>query len=107
MRIGRCGEAEQSLQQAVDMRRRQQIRAARHQCDTLQCVVEGDTEMITAGRFLAREHDIAEARGFGANLAQFFIFERKLARERSRLLDIETQGEGCTGRHARGGQLPV
>ena len=60
MAVARGRQAEQRLQNAVDMRRHREILAAGHQGDALDRVVDRDREMVARRQLLAGEHDIAE-----------------------------------------------
>ena len=67
--ILRCWKTEQGLQQHVQVRCSLEVRPAHDMRDTLKSVVHHDGEMITRGRILAHEDDIApEARCAGRAL---------------------------------------
>ena len=53
-------EAEQRLQQAVDVGRGEEVRAAGHQRDALGGIVDRHRQMIAGRHVLAGEHDVAE-----------------------------------------------
>ena len=59
MVVARRRQAEQRLEQAVDVRRLEQVGAAHDVGDALRGIVDGDREMIGGRRILAREHDVA------------------------------------------------
>ena len=63
MAVARGRQAEQRLQNAMDMRRDRQILTAGHQGDALDRVVDGDREVVARRELLAGEHDIAEQSG--------------------------------------------
>ena len=70
MMVERRRQAEQRLEQAVDVGRGEQVAAAHHVGDALRGVVDGDGEMIAGRRVLAGEHDVAEQLGLGRDLAR-------------------------------------
>ena len=62
-------EAEQRLQQPVDMSGGEQILAAGHQVHLLQVIVDGDGEVIAGGGVLARQHHVAMGQRVGRDLS--------------------------------------
>ena len=54
-------EAEQGLQQAMQVGGREQVAAAGHQGDALVVVVDRDAQVVAGGQLLARQHHVAEA----------------------------------------------
>ncbi len=101
MVVARYLQAEQRLQQAVDMGRGEEILAARHQGDALQRVVDGDGEMVARRHLLAREHDVAVARRIGPHGLRLLVDPVELADAGERASDIEAEGEGLAGGDAR------
>src|ERR1700689_1994802 len=72
MVIDRLRQAEQRLQQAMNTGRPEQILAAHHVADALECVVQRDREVIAGRDFLARDDDVTPhqgRRGDGTGLA--------------------------------------
>jgi len=63
------GQAEQRLEQAVDMRRGEQVHPAHDMGDALRCVVDSDGEVVARGGILAGEDDIAGGGGVGEDAA--------------------------------------
>jgi hypothetical protein len=61
------GQAEQSLEQAVDVRRLEQVLAADDMRDALRRVVDSDGEMVRGGGVLASEDDVAMRQRIGAH----------------------------------------
>ena len=61
--VARGRQLQQRLQKPMDMRRGEQIDAARHQRHPLQRVIDRDREMIAGRHLLARQHDIAKRGG--------------------------------------------
>ena len=70
-------QAEQRLEQAVDMGGGEQIHPAHDMGDALGGVVDGDGEMIAGGRVLAGEDDVARGGGIGADVAGMGIVPPK------------------------------
>jgi hypothetical protein len=56
-------QAEQRLEQAVDVGGGEQVAAAHHVGDALRGIVDGDREMVAHRRVLAGEDDVAERSG--------------------------------------------
>ncbi len=104
MAVARRRQAEQRLQQAVDVGRGEQIGAARHQRDALQRVIDGDREVIARRHLLAGQHDVAQRRRIGLDPPAILApGERPGARDGRR--DVEAQrviGRGCALRGALG-----
>jgi hypothetical protein len=61
MGVDRFGQAQQGLQQALDVGGGQQVFAPRHQGHLLMGVVHHHRQMIRCRHVLARDHDIAKA----------------------------------------------
>ena len=81
----------------MDVGRGEEIRAARHQSDALQRVVDADRKMVARRRILARQHHVAERERIGGNPARRFVFPVKRPSMRQRLPHIEAQREGRAG----------
>ena len=60
MGVSGCRQSQQRLEQPLHMRHREQIVAACHQIHALIGVVHHDGEVVSGGRFLARQDDVAE-----------------------------------------------
>ena len=58
--IGRLGQAQQNLQQALDRRRAAQVGAAHDERHAACGIVDDAGEMIGGGRVLARQDDVVE-----------------------------------------------
>ena len=67
--VVRRRQAEQRLEQAVDVGAVEQVAAADDVGDTQSGVVDGDGQMIARRRVLAGEDDVAEQAGLGHHLA--------------------------------------
>ena len=65
MVVARRAQAEQRLQQAVDVGGVEQVLAAGDQRHALQMVVDRDRQMVARRHVLARQHDVAEAHRIG------------------------------------------
>ena len=73
MPVGRLGQAEQTLQQAVHARGMKQVLAAHDVRDPLQRVVDHDREVIAGRRLLARQDDVAPGLRAGGDCPRFAI----------------------------------
>ena len=99
--VARRRQAEQGLQQPVDMRRLEQVGAAHHVGDALPRIVDGDREMIGGGRILAREHDVAESLRLGGDIARLGVMPRQRAGERRRIVHRQPPGVRLLGHPPR------
>ncbi len=90
MGILRRSVAQQILQQCVDMGRRQQVDAARHQGDALQVIVDRDREMVAGRRVLAGDHEVAHQPRLAFDPSQRLVEERVRPRLCGRARTVET-----------------
>ena len=93
--VARRRQPEQSLQHAVNMRRREEILAAGDQGYALERVIDRYREVVAARRVFTGQHDIAERPRVGAKAVRFtaaFLDPIKRAGQRQRAGKIEPQG---------------
>ena len=87
-------ESKKGLQQSMDVRRGEQILAARDKRDILDVVVECGRKMVARAHFLAGQHDVPETFGCRHLFAARAIAPAKRPRARFRFRDIETERIG-------------
>src|SRR5262245_32755223 len=97
MRVERRLVAQQTLQQDMDMRRRQHVLAACHHGHTLQMVVDRDRQMVAGRRVLAGHHEVPQQERLALDSPMAFVDEVVGPRLPGGALAIEPQAELVTG----------
>ena len=99
--IRRFGQPQQCLQQALHMRRLEQVGPAHHFGDALRRIVDDDGEVIADALFLAPDDDVAAGERVGDLCARQRIGPAERPGQREGGGDVEPPGMGF-GCHARG-----
>jgi len=99
--VGGHGQVEESLEDAVEVGRFEEIDAADDVGDFLEPVVDDDGEMVAGADVLADEDDVAEELGTGGLEALVGIGPGKVGAGKGKgLFEIEAEGVGCPGGEA-------
>ncbi len=82
MKIQRCWQIQQLLQQPVNVRRFQQILGARDMGDFLERIIHRHRKMISRADVLAGQHHVAGKSGIDCNRSETKVVKRQWPRHR-------------------------
>ena len=102
MVIKRNRQAEQRLEQPVNVGRFEKIPAARDMGDVLQGIVDDDCDMVARADVLSRQDDIAPFPRIGGNITDSEIGEEEARRMSSGCHHVEAKVKGLACRHPLG-----